>query len=156
MTQRFKLRIEHGLFQTKSGSPLRDDPSRQYPCAPLARVVFLTLWGSAPRAGKGAQACLPPAGYPRSSAAACAALCRPARSSRPYGRAIPLPAGAHPLATPGLADGQGFMRGLCAEPRSAKSNYFQQSKLRLQNTSGRTSSICNGRGVEQPGSSQGS
>ena len=43
--------------------------------------------------------------------------CRPARSSRPYGRVIPLPAVAHPLATPGLADGQKFMRGLCAEPR---------------------------------------
>jgi hypothetical protein len=33
--------------------------------------------------------------------------CRPARSSRPSGRVIPLPAAAHPLATPGLADGQG-------------------------------------------------
>jgi hypothetical protein len=38
--------------------------------------------------------------------AAEAALCRSAQIARPFGRVIPLADADHPLATPGLADGQ--------------------------------------------------
>ena len=66
--------------------------------------------GLCPSRGEGyARHRAPAAGSPRSSALR---LCRPASLSlAAFRRVIPLPAAAHPLATPVLAEGQGFMRG---------------------------------------------